>query len=110
MSARLFYDKDCSLDPINGKTIVFIGYGNQGRAQALNLRDTFKDLPAEDPPKIIIANQKDNYGTTADTDGFGFTSDWADAAAQADVLFLLVPDQVCLRNMRDWVAKDRIID
>jgi hypothetical protein len=37
MSARLFYDKDCSLKPLEGKTIVFIGYGNQGRAQALNL-------------------------------------------------------------------------
>lgn len=37
MPARLFYDKDCSLEPLAGKTIVFIGYGNQGRAQALNL-------------------------------------------------------------------------
>ena len=37
MAARLFYDKDCSLDALAGKTVVFIGYGNQGRAQALNL-------------------------------------------------------------------------
>lgn len=37
MAARLFYDKDCSLEPLKGKTITFIGYGNQGRAQALNL-------------------------------------------------------------------------
>ena len=37
MSARLFYDKDCSLELLKGKTVVFIGYGNQGRAQALNL-------------------------------------------------------------------------
>jgi len=37
MAARLFYDKDCSLEPLKSKTIVFIGYGNQGRAQALNL-------------------------------------------------------------------------
>jgi len=37
MAARLFYDKDCSLEPLKGKTIVFIGYGNQGRAQALNM-------------------------------------------------------------------------
>jgi hypothetical protein len=37
MSPRLFYDKDCSLEQLKGKTVVFIGYGNQGRAQALNL-------------------------------------------------------------------------
>ena len=37
MTARLFYDQDCDLKALAGKTIVFIGYGNQGRAQALNL-------------------------------------------------------------------------
>ena len=37
MAARLFYDNDCSLEPLKGKTIVFIGYGNQGRAQSLNM-------------------------------------------------------------------------
>ncbi len=93
MSARLFYDKDCSLEPLANKTVVFIGYGNQGRAQALNLRDTLK---AENltSTKILIANQNDSYASTAEEDGFGYTTDWADAASQADVLFLLVPDQV----------------
>ena len=43
MTTRLFYDKDCDLSNLTGKTIVFIGYGNQGRAEALNLRDTFKE-------------------------------------------------------------------
>ena len=37
MTARLFFDKDCPLDTLVEKTILFIGYGNQGRAQALNL-------------------------------------------------------------------------
>ena len=91
MTARLFYDKDCSLEPLSGKTVVFIGYGNQGRAQALNLRDTFKAEKSSNAPKVIVANQKDSYASTADEDGFGYTEDWAYAASQADVLFLLVP-------------------
>jgi ketol-acid reductoisomerase len=47
-------------------------------------------------PKIIIANKEDSYAETAKKDGFDPTSSWADAAAQADVLFLLVPDEVCM--------------
>ena len=94
MSTRLFYDSDCSLETLSGKTVVFIGYGNQGRAQAQNLRDTTKQQNLQNPPKIVVANQKDSYSNTAEEDGFGYTTDWASAAQQADVLFLLVPDQV----------------
>lgn len=101
MSARLFYDKDCPLDPLADKTIVFLGYGNQGRAQALNLRDTFKSESDVKAPKIVIANKEDNYAETAKKDGFDPTSDWAEAAAQADVVFLLVPDEVCMTRNRE---------
>ena len=94
MTARLFYDKDCSLEPLAEKTVVFLGYGNQGRAQALNLRDTFKAASRLKAPKIVIANNEDSYAETAKKDGFDPTSSWADAAAHADVLFLLVPDEV----------------
>ena len=44
MAARLFYDRDCDLNALTGKTVVFIGYGNQGRAQALNLVSTIKRI------------------------------------------------------------------
>ena len=37
MPTWLFYDKDCPLEALRDKTILLIGYGNQGRAQALNL-------------------------------------------------------------------------
>lgn len=40
MTARLFYNQDCPLDDLKGKTIVFLGYRNQGRAQALNMVGT----------------------------------------------------------------------
>jgi ketol-acid reductoisomerase len=38
--AKIYYDKDCNLDDIKNKTIAVIGYGIQGRGQALNLRDS----------------------------------------------------------------------
>ena len=61
MAARMFYDKDCSLEPLAGKTIVFIGYGNQGRAQALNLVGPPKNLVprynADATSSVILANR-----------------------------------------------------
>lgn len=94
MPARLFYDKDCSLEALRDKTIVFIGYGNQGRAQALNLRDTFKTGKVSPVLRIVIANNKDSYSKAEDS--FGFTSGRATAAAEAeaDILFPPIPDQV----------------
>ncbi|KAL2444006.1 hypothetical protein ABEF95_014681 [Exophiala dermatitidis] len=96
MSAKIHYESDASLSLLDGKTIVFIEYGNQGRAQCLNLRDTiaqgcesFKSLP-----HILATSLKDRYAATAAKDGVESTTDFAGAAAKADILFLLVPDQV----------------
>jgi ketol-acid reductoisomerase len=93
-SAKIFYEKDASLDPLSSKTIVFVGYGNQGRAQALNLRDTIRGHAISHPPAILIANPSDSFSHRAETDGFESTTDWAHAASIADILFLLVPDQI----------------
>ena len=38
--AKVYYEKDANLDLLKGKTIAIIGYGNQGRHQALNLKDS----------------------------------------------------------------------
>jgi len=61
---------------------------------ALNLRDTLTTHPLPNPPKILIANPADDYSTRAAADSFAQTHDWAHAASVADILFLLVPDQV----------------
>ena len=39
MSAKIFYQEDCNLSLLDGKTIAIIGYGSQGHAHALNLKD-----------------------------------------------------------------------
>lgn len=83
---KVYYDKDGSIDAILGKTIAIIGYGNQGRSQALNMRDSgVKD--------IIVGSIHDDSWTAANEDGFPVYP-IAEAAGKADILFLLLPDEV----------------
>ncbi|KZV77691.1 IlvN-domain-containing protein [Peniophora sp. CONT] len=97
--AKIYYDSDADLALLKDKTIVFLGFGNQGAAQAQNLRDT--GIPND---KILIANREDDYAKDAVSKGFKVTHDFGEAAAVADVLFLLVPDQVQPRIFNKEVA------
>jgi ketol-acid reductoisomerase len=83
--ARAFFDSDADLSLLAGRTVGIIGYGNQGRAQALNLRDS--------GVAVIVGNQHDASFDRAQADGFA-AYDVAEASSQADVLVLLVPDEV----------------
>ena len=48
---KIYYDKDCNINDIKDKTIAIVGYGIQGRGQALNLRDSgLKVIIAQRPP------------------------------------------------------------
>jgi ketol-acid reductoisomerase len=82
---RLYHDEDASLDLLNGKTIAVIGYGNQGRAQALNLRDSGLN--------VIIGNRADHYAAHAQADGFTVHA-IETAVSLAAVVMLLIPDEV----------------
>ena len=42
--ARIFYQQDCDLQKLSGKTVAIIGYGSQGHAHALNLKDSGVDV------------------------------------------------------------------
>jgi ketol-acid reductoisomerase len=84
--AKIYHDKDADISLLKDKTIAIIGYGNQGRAQALSLRDLNK-------LKVIIGNIKDESWKQAKKDGFKVYP-IPEAAQKADVLFLLVPDEV----------------
>lgn len=83
--ARIYRDQDASLDPLVGKTIAVIGYGSQGRAQALNLRDSGLD--------VIIGLRRGRSWEEAEREGFRVYS-VADAVRRSDVILILIPDMI----------------
>src|SRR5689334_19463366 len=81
---RIYGDADASLEPLRGRTLAVLGYGNQGRSWALNLRDSGLD--------VIVGNRADAYAETAVADGFAALP-IGDAARRADVLLVLTTDE-----------------
>jgi ketol-acid reductoisomerase len=84
MSAKIFSDKEGELGPLLDKTCAVIGYGAQGRAHALNLRDS-------GIPVIVGLLPKSRSRVTARRDGVRVTATAA-AVRRADVIFLALPD------------------
>jgi len=82
---KVYYDHDASLDVLKGQTAGIIGYGNQGRAQALNMR--------ESGVEVIVGSISDRSFDRAKEDGFE-AMPIAEAVERADLVFLLVPDEV----------------
>jgi len=83
--AQVYYDDDANLDTLRGKTVGVIGYGNQGRAQALNLRDSGLD--------VIVGVPADETRRQAEDEGFAVFP-VREAAGRAQVSLLLIPDEV----------------
>lgn len=82
---KVFYESDGDLSVLEGKTVSIVGYGNQGRSQALNLRDS--------GVKVMVGNIEDSYAVTARQDGFAPVS-IPEAVKGSDVVMMLVPDEV----------------
>ena len=91
---EILKDDDVSLEPLTGNTVAVLGYGNQGRAQALNLRDS--------GVKVIIGNRKDEYRKQAEDDGFN-PVDLIDAATVADILLVLTTDEIMPEIWEDQI-------
>ncbi|OUZ11345.1 ketol-acid reductoisomerase [Aeromicrobium sp. PE09-221] len=84
--AELFYDDDADLSIIQGKQVAVIGYGSQGHAHALNLRDSGVDVRVGLP-------EGSKSRAKAEAEGLRVLTP-AEAAEEADVVVILAPDQV----------------
>src|SRR5258706_3796893 len=82
--AKLYYDKDADLSLLDGKTVAIIGYGSQGHAHALNLKDSGVNVIVGLPPES-------KSKAKAEAAGLIVTS-VADAAKVANVIMILIPD------------------
>ena len=98
---RVFGESDGDVRALEKRTVAFIGYGNQGRAQARNLRDSLRDASVS--CEIVVATLPDRTSNDAQSDGFPLRP-VEDATKAADVLFLLVPDEDLPEIFRAQIA------
>ena len=81
---RVFYEGDAALEHLRSRKIGVIGYGIQGRAQALNLRDSGVE--------VYVGNRRDDYVSAITADGFQPLA-IEEVAGMVDSALLLIPDQ-----------------
>jgi ketol-acid reductoisomerase len=86
MSMNIYYDKDADYSHLKGKKIAIVGYGSQGHAHALNLRDSGMDV------RIALKKGSSSW-QKAETAGFP-VRDVAVASNEADIIMILTPDEV----------------
>ncbi|NPA16545.1 ketol-acid reductoisomerase [Persephonella sp.] len=84
--AKIYYDEDASLEVLKDKTVAIIGYGSQGHAHALNLRDSGINV-------VIGLYSGSRSAERAKADGFEVLIP-DEAAKKADVIMMLIPDTI----------------
>lgn len=94
--AELFYDDDADLSIIQGKKVAVIGYGSQGHAHSLNLRDSGVDV-------TVGLREGSSSRAKAEEQGLKVATP-AEATAAADVVVILAPDQVQRHLYADEIA------
>jgi ketol-acid reductoisomerase len=98
---EVLYDKDADLSVLEGKTVAILGYGSQGHAHALNLKDSGVD---------VVVGLRPDSSSRADAEGEGLeVLDVADAASRGDIVMILLPDEKQAQIWREEIS-DGIAD
>ena len=92
---KVFYDKDCDLSLIKGKTVAIIGYGSQGHAHALNLH--------ESGVKVVVGLRKGGASLNKAANAGLQVAEVADAVKSADLVMMLLPDENIAQVYRESV-------
>src|SRR6188508_1020187 len=83
--STMLYEDDASLEPLEGKTVAILGYGSQGHAHALNLKDSGVD--------VVVGLRSDSSSrAAAEAEGLEVL-EVADAASRGDIVMILLPDE-----------------
>lgn len=94
--ATLFYDKDCDLSLLDGKKVAIIGYGSQGHAHALNLKESGVD---------VVVGLYEGSKSKAKAEAAGLTvMNTEDAVKAADIIMILIPDEKQADVYREKIA------
>src|ERR1044072_2306133 len=96
MSVEIFYDDDADLGVLHDKKVAVIGYGSQGHAHALNLRDSGVDVRIGLQPGSKSRAKAEGAGLRVVTP--------AQAAKEADLVMILAPDQTQKKIWDEEVA------
>ena len=95
MAINIYHEKDANRQLIKDKKVAVIGYGSQGHAHALNLKDSGVD---------VVVGLKNTSASAAKAEQAGLrVMETSEAAAYADVIMLLVPDEVCAKLYKESI-------
>ena len=102
----MIYDKDADLSKLDGKTVAILGYGSQGHAHALNLKDSGVD--------VVVGLREDSESVAEGARPTASRcSPIADAASHGDVVMVLLPDEkqgeVWEAEIRDGIAPGNLL-
>ena len=81
----MFYDDDADLTLLDGKTVAIIGYGSQGHAHALNLKDSGVD--------VVVGLRPDSASVAQAREAGLEVADITEAASRGDIVMVLLPDE-----------------
>src|SRR5215211_8739094 len=101
----MFYDDDADLTLLDGKTVAIIGYGSQGHAHALNLKDSGVD--------VVVGLRPDSSSVAKAQEAGLEVTDITEATSRGDIVMVLLPDEkhgeIYRRQIADGVAPGNLL-